>query len=160
MTVNKVCLSGLSAIIEAAQMLRLGDAAVVVAGGQESMSQAPRLVAGTRTGNAYGALTLMDAAARDGLTDAFDHKAMGLATDRSNLALGISRASQDAAAVTSHLRAAAAQNSGVWAEEIVPVKVPTRKGVLEITEDQGIRPDASQESLARLRSAVLPRMGW
>ena len=72
-TVNKVCLSGLSAIIEAARMLRLGDAPVVVAGGQESMSQAPRLVAGMRTGNAYGALTLMHAAARDGLTDAFDH---------------------------------------------------------------------------------------
>ncbi|WP_308291970.1 acetyl-CoA C-acetyltransferase [Pseudarthrobacter cellobiosi] len=155
-TVNKVCLSGLSAIIEAARMLRLGDAAVVVAGGQESMSQAPRLVAGTRTGNAYGALTLVDAAAQDGLTDAFDHEAMGLATDRANSALGISRATQDAVAVTSHLRAAAAQDSGVWAQEIIPVKVPTRKGVLEITEDEGIRPDASRESLARLRPAFSP----
>ncbi|XQZ30695.1 beta-ketoacyl synthase N-terminal-like domain-containing protein (plasmid) [Arthrobacter sp. NyZ413] len=76
-TVNKVCLSGLSSIIEGARMLRLGDASVVVAGGQESMSQAPRLVAGTRVGNAYGALTLVDAAANDGLTDAFDHEAMG-----------------------------------------------------------------------------------
>jgi acetyl-CoA C-acetyltransferase len=155
-TVNKVCLSGLSAIIEAARMLRLGDATVVVAGGQESMSQAPRLVAGTRAGNAYGTLTLVDAAAHDGLTDAFDHEAMGLATDRVNSALGISRVTQDAAAVTSHLRAAAAQESGVWAQEIIPVKVPTRKGVLEVTLDEGIRPDASQESLARLRPAFSP----
>ena len=155
-TVNKVCLSGLSAIIEAARMLRLGDATVVVAGGQESMSQAPRLVAGTRTGIAYGALTLVDAAAQDGLTDAFDHEAMGLATDRANSALGISRVTQDAAAVTSHLRAAAAQESGVWAQEIIPVKVPTRKGVLEVALDEGIRPDASQESLARLRPAFSP----
>lgn len=155
-TVNKVCLSGLSAIIEAARMLRLGDATVVVAGGQESMSQAPRLVAGTRTGSAYGALTLVDAAAWDGLTDAFDHEAMGLATDRANSALGISRVSQDAVAVSSHLRAAAAQESGVWAQEIIPVKVPTRKGVLEVSLDEGIRPDASQESLARLRPAFSP----
>lgn len=155
-TVNKVCLSGLSAIIEAARMLRLGDATVVVAGGQESMSQAPRLVAGTRTGNAYGALTLLDAAAHDGLTDAFDHEAMGMATDRANSALGISRESQDAAAVASHLRAAAAQESGVWGQEIIPVEVPTRKGVLEVTSDEGIRPDASQESLGKLRPAFSP----
>jgi acetyl-CoA C-acetyltransferase len=155
-TVNKVCLSGLSAIIEAARMLRLGDAAVVVAGGQESMSQAPRLVAETRTGNSYGGLTLVDAAAQDGLTDAFGHEAAGLATDRANSALGISRAAQDTVAVTSHLRAAAAQESGVWAQEIIPVKVPTRTGILEVTQDEGIRPDASQESLARLRPAFSP----
>lgn len=155
-TVNKVCLSGLSAVIEGARLLRLGEAEVVVAGGQESMSQAPRLVGGTRAGSAYGPLTLVDAVAHDGLTDAFDHEAMGLATDRANLALGISRASQDSAAVTSHLRAAAAQESGVWAEEITPVKVATRKGVLEIMQDEGIRTDTSQESLARLRPAFSP----
>lgn len=155
-TVNKVCLSGLSAIIEAARMLRLGEATVVVAGGQESMSQAPRLVAGTRAGNAYGSLTLSDATAVDGLTDAFDHEIMGLATDRVNSALGISRVTQDSVAVASHVRAAAAQKSGVWAQEIVPVKVPAGKGLLEITQDEGTRPDASQESLARLRPAFSP----
>ncbi|MET3934762.1 acetyl-CoA C-acetyltransferase [Arthrobacter sp. OAP107] len=153
-TVNKVCLSGLSAIIDAARMLRVGDASLVVAGGQESMSQTPRLVAGTRAGNAYGGLELMDAAARDGLTDAFTHEAMGLATDRDNEALRISREEQDATAVSSHLRAASALKAGVWAEEIVPVKVHSRKGpVVEIAADEGIRPDATAEALARLRPA-------
>lgn len=156
-TVNKVCLSGLSAIIDAARMLRLGDASVVVAGGQESMSQAPRLVAGTRAGNAYGGLELMDAAARDGLTDAFTDEAMGRATDRANEALRISREEQDATAVSSHLRAASAFKAGIWAEEIVPVKVHSRKGpAIEITEDEGIRPDATPDSLARLRPAFSP----
>lgn len=156
-TVNKVCLSGLSAIIEAARMLRLGDASVVVAGGQESMSQAPRLLAGTRAGIAYGGLDLMDAAARDGLTDAFSQEAMGLAMDRANGTLDIGREAQDAIAVSSHLRAAAAQKAGVWATEIVPVKVPSRKGpVIEVTEDEGIRPDATPEALARLKPAFSP----
>lgn len=156
-TLNKVCLSGLAAIIEAARMLRVGDASVVVAGGQESMSQAPRLVAGTRAGSAYAALDLLDAAADDGLTDAFGHEAMGLATDRANAALGIPRESQDTVAVTSHLRAAAAGKAGVWAQEIIPVKVPSRRGAIaEIAEDEGIRPDASLEALGRLRPAFSP----
>lgn len=156
-TVNKVCLSGLSAIIEGARMLRLGDASVVVAGGQESMSHAPRLAAGTRAGNAYGALTLVDAAAHDGLTDAFDHEALGVATDRANAALGISREEQDTLAATSHRRAAAARESGVWAEEITPVKVSTAKGaVVEITEDEGIRADTSLDAIGRLRPAFSP----
>ncbi|KHL04043.1 acetyl-CoA C-acetyltransferase [Sinomonas humi] len=156
-TVNKVCLSGLSAVIEAARMLRLGEASIVVAGGQESMSQAPRLVGGTRDGKAYGSLELVDATAHDGLTDAFDHEAMGLATDRANAALGIGREEQDALAATSHQRAAAAKQAGVWAEEIVPVKVPQRREPLvEIAEDEGIRPETSGEVLARLRPAFSP----
>jgi acetyl-CoA C-acetyltransferase len=151
-TVNKVCLSGLSAIIDAARMLRVGDASLVVAGGQESMSQTPRLVAGTRAGNPYGGLELMDAAARDGLTDAFTQEAMGLATDRDNEALGISREEQDAIAVSSHARAASALKAGVWAEEVVPVKVRSPKGpAVEVTADEGIRPDTTAEALARLR---------
>ncbi|MCH6468901.1 acetyl-CoA C-acetyltransferase [Sinomonas terrae] len=156
-TVNKVCLSGLSAVIEAARMLRLGEASIVVAGGQESMSQAPRLVSGTREGKAYGSLEFLDSTARDGLTDAFDHEAMGLATDRANAALGISREEQDAVAAASHQRAAAAREAGVWGEEIVPVKVPQRKGALvEIAEDEGIRSETSAEVLARLRPAFSP----
>ncbi|MDQ0097550.1 acetyl-CoA acetyltransferase family protein [Arthrobacter bambusae] len=155
-TVNKVCLSGLAAIIEAARMLRLGEAAVVVAGGQESMSQAPRLVQGTRAGHAYGALSLVDAVEFDGLTDAFDYQSMGLGTDRANSALGIMRISQDAAAAGSHLRAAAAQESGIWNQEIVPVKVLTRGGPLEIAQDEGVRPNSQPASLAGLRSAFSP----
>ncbi|BCT77216.1 acetyl-CoA acetyltransferase [Sinomonas cyclohexanicum] len=153
-TVNKVCLSGLSAVIEAARMLRLGEASVVVAGGQESMSQAPRLLAGTRAGSAYGSMELVDSTAHDGLTDAFDHEAMGLATDKANAALGLTREAADAVAAASHVRAGAALAAGVWASEIVPVKVPQRKGaVLEVTEDEGIRPDSTPETLARLRPA-------
>jgi acetyl-CoA C-acetyltransferase len=153
-TVNKVCLSGLSAVIEAARMLRLGEAAVVVAGGQESMSQAPRLLGGTRTGSAYGPMELVDSTAHDGLTDAFDHEAMGLATDRANAALGLTRETADAVAAASHVRAGTAQAAGVWAEEIIPVKVPQRKGaVLEVSEDEGIRPDSTPETLAKLRPA-------
>ena len=156
-TVNKVCLSGLSAVIDAARMLRLGEASVVVAGGQESMSQAPRLLAGTRAGTPFGPLTLLDSTAHDGLTDAFGHEAMGLATDRANNELGISREVQDGIAVASHLRAYEAARSGFWAEEIAPVKVPQRKGPeLEVTEDEGIRPDASPGGLARLRPAFSP----
>ncbi|GLU61527.1 acetyl-CoA C-acyltransferase [Paenarthrobacter ureafaciens] len=156
-TVNKVCLSGLAAIIEGTRMLRLGDASVVVAGGQESMSQSPRLVAGTRAGMAYGALELEDAAARDGLTDAFTHETMGLATDRANGPLGISREQQDAFAASSHRRASRASQAGVWSEEIVPVKVHPRKGpVVEVTEDEGIRPDVTPEALGRLRPAFSP----
>jgi acetyl-CoA C-acetyltransferase len=153
-TVNKVCLSGLSAVIEAARLLRLGEASVVVAGGQESMSQAPRLVAGTRAGSPYGSMELVDATAHDGLTDAFDHEAMGLATDRANAALGLTRQEADVVAAASHVRAGAAAAAGVWAQEIVPVKVPQRRGaVLEVAEDEGIRPDSTPETLSRLRPA-------
>ncbi|GAA2198957.1 acetyl-CoA C-acetyltransferase [Sinomonas flava] len=153
-TVNKVCLSGLSAVIEAARMLRLGEASVVVAGGQESMSQAPRLVTGTRSGSAYGSMELIDATAHDGLTDAFDHEAMGLATDRANAALGLTREEADAVAAASHVRAGAAEAAGVWAEEIVRVKVPQRRGaVVDVAQDEGIRPDSTPETLARLRPA-------
>jgi acetyl-CoA C-acetyltransferase len=153
-TLNKVCLSGLSAIIEASRLLRLGEAAVVVAGGQESMSNAPHLLPGSRAGHLYGDAALIDSAAHDGLTDAFDHEAMGLATDRANDALGIPREEQDRAAADSHWRAAAAQAAGLFDAEIVPVKVPRRRGEAELAgADEGVRPDSNEESLGRLRPA-------
>lgn len=156
-TVNKVCLSGLSAIIEAARLLRLGEAEVVVAGGQESMSNAPHLLAGSRAGHLYGDTALIDSAAHDGLTDAFDHEAMGLATDRANDALGILRADQDTAAADSHRRAAAAQTAGLFDAEIVPVKVPQRRGQAELAgTDEGVRANSTLESLARLRPSFSP----
>ncbi|WP_353710689.1 acetyl-CoA C-acetyltransferase [Arthrobacter sp. K5] len=156
-TVNKVCLSGLSAIIEASRLLRLGEAAVAVAGGQESMSNAPHMLAGSRAGHLYGDAVLIDSAAHDGLTDAFDHEAMGLATDRANDALGILRAQQDKAAADSHRRAAAAQAGGLFDAEIVPVKVPRRRGDVDLVgTDEGVRPDSTAESLARLRPAFSP----
>ncbi|MEC3853963.1 acetyl-CoA C-acetyltransferase [Paenarthrobacter ureafaciens] len=156
-TVNKVCLSGLSAIIDASRLLRLGEADVVVAGGQESMSNAPHLLPGSRAGLLYGNTALIDSAAHDGLTDAFDHEAMGLATDGVNDALGIPRAEQDKVAADSHRRAAAAQVAGLFDEEIFPVKVPQRRGDPALADtDEGVRPDSSEESLGRLRPAFSP----
>ncbi|UVJ41575.1 acetyl-CoA C-acyltransferase [Arthrobacter sp. CJ23] len=153
-TVNKVCLSGLSAIIDASRLLRLGEAAVVVAGGQESMSNAPHLLPGSRAGHLYGDAALIDSVAHDGLTDAFDHQAMGLATDRANEALGIPRTAQDKAAADSHRRAAVAQAAGHFDAEIVPVKVPRPRGEAALAgKDEGVRPDSNEESLGRLRPA-------
>lgn len=156
-TVNKVCLSGLSAIIEASRLLQLGEAEVVVAGGQESMSNGPHLLPGSRAGHLYGDAVLTDAVARDGLTDAFDHESMGLNTDRANDLLGIGRAEQDKVAADSHRRAAAAQGSGYFDAEIVPVKVPRRRGAPELaSSDEGVRPDSNEESLSKLRPAFSP----
>jgi acetyl-CoA C-acetyltransferase len=156
-TVNKVCLSGLSAIIEASRLLRLGEAAVVVAGGQESMSNAPHLLLGSRAGHLYGNAALVDSAARDGLTDAFDQEAMGLATDRANRTLNISRNEQDEVAASSHRRAAAAQSTGIFDAEIVPIKVSKRRGETALVgTDEGVRQDSNEESLAKLRSAFSP----
>jgi acetyl-CoA C-acetyltransferase len=156
-TVNKVCLSGLSAIIDASRRLRLGEAAVVVAGGQESMSSAPHLLPGSRAGHLYGDAALIDSAAQDGLTDAFGHVAMGLATDHANNALGIPRSEQDKAAADSHRRAAAAQAAGLFDAEIVPVEVPRRRGEAELVgADEGVRPDSSEQLLGRLRPAFSP----
>ncbi len=157
MTINKVCLSGLTAIIDAARMIRLGEADVVVAGGQESMSSAPHLLPGSRRGWTYGDLTAVDSLAFDGLTDAFDQESMGSSTERGNTSLAITREAQDAVAVASHRRAAAAVASGVFAQEIVPVKVPARRGPdVLVDADEGIRPDTTPESLAALRPAFSP----
>jgi acetyl-CoA C-acetyltransferase len=153
-TINKVCLSGLVAITDAARLIRLGEADVVVAGGQESMTNAPHLLPGSRRGYPYGSVDLLDHAAHDGLTDAFDHDSMGASTERFNGRYGIERAEQDEIAASSHVRAGAAQASGVFADEIVPVEIPQRKGdPVSVAEDQGVRPDSTVEVLARLRPA-------
>jgi acetyl-CoA C-acetyltransferase len=153
-TINKVCLSGLDAIALAAQLVRAGEFDVVVAGGMESMTNAPHLLPGARGGFRYGSAELVDAMAFDGLTDAFDHLSMGESTERHNSRLGISRAEQDEYAARSHQRAAAAAKNGLFAGEIVPVEVPGRRGdPLVFDHDEGVRPDATAESLGRLRPA-------
>lgn len=155
-TINKVCLSGLSAIIDAARLVRLGEADVVVAGGQESMSHAPRLLAGTRSGRLFGELPLHDSISVDGLTDAFDQESMGLATDKASTALGLSRSEQDDVAATSHIRAAKAQRDGLFNAEMAPVEVATRAGLESITDDEGIRADTTPAKLSSLRPAFDP----
>ena len=127
-TINKVCLSGLNTIYLADQMIRSGDADIVVAGGMESMTQAPYLLPGARAGYRIGDGALVDSMMYDGLTDAFDHIAMGLSTEQHNEKVGITRERQDAFSAASHEKAAAAAKDGRLAEEIVPVQVPQRKG--------------------------------
>lgn len=153
-TINKVCLSGLAAVTDAARLIRSGDATVVVAGGQESMSQGPHLLPGSRQGWTYGNITAVDSVARDGLTDAFDGESMGASTERKNGDLGIDRTAQDGVAAASHERAAKAAKDGVFDDEIVPVSVPQRKGdPIEVTADEGVRPNTTVESLSKLRPA-------
>jgi acetyl-CoA C-acetyltransferase len=157
-TVNKVCLSGLTAVIDGARLLRTGEASVVLVGGQESMTNAPHLLPGARAGFTYGEATLLDAVARDGLTDAFDGRAMGLGTEEDNAGDAyVARAEQDAYAAASHQRAARATKDGVLAPELAPVEVPQRRGdAVVVRADEGVRPDTSPESLARLRPAFSP----
>jgi acetyl-CoA C-acetyltransferase len=152
--INKVCLSGLDAIALADQLIRAGEVDIVVAGGMESMTNAPHLLMGQRQGYKYGDVVMKDHMALDGLTDAFDGLAMGESTERVGAKLDISRAEQDEFAAASHQRAAAAQKNGTFADEIAPIEVPQRKGeALVISEDEGIRPDATAESLGKLRPA-------
>jgi acetyl-CoA C-acetyltransferase len=156
-TVNKVCLSGLDAIKYAAQLVRLGEYDVAVAGGMESMTQAPHLLLKSRAGYRFGPVEMADSMALDGLTDAFDHLSMGESTERLGVKLGISREEQDAFAAQSHQRATAAIKNGLLAEEIVGVPVQ-RRGAdpLIFDEDEGVRPEATAESLGRLRPAFTP----
>lgn len=155
LTINKVCLSGLSAIALAAQTIRAGEYDCVVAGGQESMSQAPHLLMGSRLGHKYGDVKMLDHMAYDGLWDAATDQPMGLLTETINEETNnFTRQQQDAFAARSHQRAAAAQDKGVFAEEIVPVSIPQRRGDdVVVSTDEGIRPDTTVEGLARLRSA-------
>src|SRR5579859_866837 len=151
-TINKVCLSGLDAIALAAQLIRAGEFEIVVAGGMESMTNAPHLLPAARRGIKYGSAELVDSMALDGLTDAFDHVSMGESTERHNVRLGIGRAEQDEFAAMSHQRAALAIKNGLLADEIVPVPVPQRRGEpLTFDTDEGVRADTTAESLARLR---------
>ncbi|MFI8321938.1 acetyl-CoA C-acetyltransferase [Streptomyces sp. NPDC085529] len=154
LTVNKVCLSGLDAIALADQLIRAGEFDVIVAGGQESMTNAPHLLPKSRQGFKYGAIEMLDAMAYDGLTDAFENIAMGESTEKHNTRLGIDRASQDEIAALSHQRAAAAQKNGVFEAEITPVEIPQRKGEPVIfAKDEGVRAETTVESLGKLRPA-------
>ncbi|MFC1402820.1 MULTISPECIES: acetyl-CoA C-acetyltransferase [Streptacidiphilus] len=154
LTINKVCLSGLDAIALADQLIRAGEFDIVVAGGQESMTNAPHLLPKSREGYKYGAIEMLDAMAHDGLTDAFDNIPMGESTETHNTRLGIDRASQDAVAARSHQLAAAAAKNGVFDAEIVPVEIPQRRGeALRFAADEGVRPETTVESLAKLRPA-------
>lgn len=153
MTINKVCLSGLDAVISAARMIKAGDATVVVAGGQESMSNAPHLAAGVRAGKGFGGLKLDDALERDGLTDPVQGTAMGVETDANAEAAGLNREEQDHIAALSHQRAERATTDGTFAEEIVPIEVATRKETITVSQDEGVRPGTTEEGLAKLRPA-------
>jgi acetyl-CoA C-acetyltransferase len=152
-TINKVCLSGLNSIALAAQLIRLGEYDVIVAGGMESMTQAPHLLPKSRSGYKYGPVELQDSMALDGLTDAFDHVSMGESTERHIAGLGITRADQDEFAARSHQRAAEAAKNGLFAAEIAAVEIAARGGSIMVTEDEGIRPGTTTETLAKLRPA-------
>ncbi|MDQ7877482.1 acetyl-CoA C-acetyltransferase [Microbacterium sp. QXD-8] len=153
-SVNKVCLSGLTAIIDGARMVGAGDATVVVAAGMESMTRSPHLLMGSRDGWAYGSVEVLDHLAYDGLTDAYDRESMGASTERHNERFEITREAQDAVAARSHQRAAAAQAEGVFEAEIVPIEIPQRKGdPVVVTKDEGVRPETTVETLAGLRPA-------
>jgi acetyl-CoA C-acetyltransferase len=153
-TINKVCLSGLDAIALADQLIAAGEYDVVVAGGMESMTQAPHLLPGARAGYKYGNATVVDSMAHDGLFCAFDQVAMGESTESYNRKLGISREEQDEFSARSHERAAAAMKEGRFDDEIVAVPVPQRRGdPVFVTEDEGVRPGTTAESLAKLRPA-------
>jgi acetyl-CoA C-acetyltransferase len=154
-TINKVCLSGLNAVALADQLIRAGECDVVVAGGMESMTQAPHLLPDSRSGYKYGNITIVDHMAYDGLWDAFTDQPMGSLTDTCNRGEQlVSREDQDAFAARSHQRAAAATANGVMAEEIVEVRVPQRRGDdLVISKDEGIREGVTAESLAKLPPA-------
>ena len=154
-TINKVCLSGLDAIALADQLIRAGEVEIVVAGGQESMTNAPHLLLKTREGYKYGDVTMRDHMAYDGLWDVFTDQAMGALTDQANTGeYAFSREEQDAFAARSHELAARAWKDGVFDDEVVSVSIPQRKGdPLEYKADEGVRADTSVEVLGRLRPA-------
>lgn len=155
--VNKVCLSGLEAIALADQLIRASEFETVVAGGMESMSQAPHLLLGSREGFKLGDVTMRDHMLHDGLFCAIDHVLMGEATEKYNERYGLTREDQDAFSLLSHQRAAAAQKAGVFDDEIVPISIPQRKGdPILFSLDEGIRPETTLESLGGLKSAFSP----
>jgi acetyl-CoA C-acetyltransferase len=152
LTINKVCLSGLDAIALADQLIRAGEFDCIVAGGMESMTNAPHLVMGSREGKALGNWEMLDSMMWDGLTCAFDECAMGESTERYNSRYDMSREMQDAYAARSHQRASAAQDIGHFAAEIAPVSIPQRKGdPIVIEHDEGVRPSTTVETLGGLR---------
>lgn len=155
LTINKVCLSGLDAVALAAQLIRAGEFDVVVAGGQESMTNAPHLLEKSREGHKYGDVTMRDHMAFDGLWDAFTDQAMGNLTEQANTGdVEFSREEQDAFSAASHQKAAAAWEKGLFDDEVIPVEIPQRKGEpVVFKSDEGIRADTTTESLGKLRPA-------
>src|SRR5665647_780959 len=155
LSINKVCLSGIDASALADQLIRAGEFEIIVAGGQESMSNAPHLLEKSRDGFKFGDVTMRDHLAFDGLWDSFTNQAMGLLTDDSNVgAVHFTRAEQDEFSARSHQRAARAWKDGLFDDEVVPVSIPQRKGdPIELKVDEGIRADTTVESLGKLRPA-------
>jgi len=154
LNVDKVCLSGTTAIALADQMIRAGEVEVVVAGGMESMTNAPFVLPAAREGSRLGHAEMVDTMIHDGLWSTFTKVHMGESSDQVNADLGISREEQDAWAARSHQRAAAGWESGALAEEVAPVQIPQRKGDLVVVQrDEGIRPDSTPEALAGLSPA-------
>ncbi len=156
LTVNKVCLSGLEAIALADQLIRAGEFDTVVAGGMESMTKAPHLLRNSRAGFKYGEVTMIDHADFDGLRDVYTDQSMGALTEKINDQAPLTRLEQDSFAARSHQRAAAAAAGGLFAEEIVPVTIPGRKGSVTVDADEGIRPETTAEVLGKLRPAFRP----
>jgi acetyl-CoA C-acetyltransferase len=157
LTINKVCLSGIDAIALADQLIRAGEYDIVVAGGMESMTNAPHVLPKSREGIRFGDATLVDSMAYDGLFCSIDQRAMGASTELYNAGLDITREQQDAFAARSHELAAKAIKNGVFDDEIVPVAVPQRKGdPVMVTEDEGVRAETTAQSLAKLRPAFAP----
>lgn len=154
LSINKMCLSGIDAIALADQLIRAGEFDCVVAGGQESMTQAPHVLPGTRGGFKYGNTELVDHMAYDGLHDVFTDQPMGALTEQGNDTDGFTREEQDEFAARSHRLAAEAIANGVFADEIVPVEIPQRKGEpIQFVTDEGVRADTTAESLGGLRPA-------
>src|SRR4051795_5492665 len=150
-TINKVCLSGINAIAMADQLIRAGEHEIVVAGGMESMTQAPHLLPKSREGFKYGDTTLVDSMAYDALWDQTTAQAMGLLTEeRNGAAQNLTREEQDAFAARSHQKAAEAWKNGLFDDEVVPVTVKTRGGDTQVTADEGVRADTTVESLGKL----------
>src|ERR1700751_4238886 len=154
LTINKMCLSGVDAIVLADQLIRAGEFDVVVAGGQESMTKAPHLLMDSRAGYKYGDVTVLDHMAYDGLHDVFPDQPMGTLTEQRNDDDQFTRAEQHEFAARSHQKAAAAWKDGVFADEVVPVNIPQRKSdPLQFNEDEGIRANPTAESLGGLKPA-------
>ena len=153
-TLNAVCLSGMLAVAQGARLIDDGDADIVVAVGQESMSLAPHAWSGSRAGRRYGAVELIDTLEVDGLSDAFEHLSMGASTETYNTALGLSRHEQDAWSAQSHQRLAA--STAFQAGEIEPYEIASRRGSTVVDTDDGVRPETTTESLGALRPAFSP----
>jgi acetyl-CoA C-acetyltransferase len=154
LTINKVCLSGIDAIALASQLIRAGEFEIVVAGGMESMTNAPHLLMNSRKGFKYGDITMLDHMAHDGLHDIFTDQAMGALTESAGVP---TRQEQDEFSARSHQRAAEAWKNGLFDDEVVPVEIPQRRGEPVIfNEDEGIRPDTTAEALGKLRPSFSP----